>query len=198
MPGQLGNKRVTVKNARVVKVDTERNLLFLKGGVFMWWLLTIAVIGMACRFPGASDCRAYWRNLCRGVESIREFTPEELRERAWSDYHAVRAEMIRLSRELWSTWIPHDPLPEVAPGDDIGEHALVQRVLIDHAEPVLGLEHAGESSVAHAWTSSRGCAYRATPLISAIAITGALVLPLTSVGMMDASTTRRPPENQVA
>ena len=33
MPGQLGNKRVTVRNAEVVKVDTERNLLFLKGGV---------------------------------------------------------------------------------------------------------------------------------------------------------------------
>jgi large subunit ribosomal protein L3 len=33
MPGQTGNKRVTVKNATVVKVDTERNLLFLKGGV---------------------------------------------------------------------------------------------------------------------------------------------------------------------
>jgi large subunit ribosomal protein L3 len=33
MPGQLGNKRVTVKNAQVVKVDAERNLLFLKGGV---------------------------------------------------------------------------------------------------------------------------------------------------------------------
>ena len=33
MPGQMGNKRVTVKNAQVVKVDTERNLLFLKGGV---------------------------------------------------------------------------------------------------------------------------------------------------------------------
>ena len=33
MPGQLGNKNVTVKNAQVVKVDPERNLLFLKGGV---------------------------------------------------------------------------------------------------------------------------------------------------------------------
>lgn len=28
-----GNKRVTVKNVTVVKVDTDRNLLFLKGGV---------------------------------------------------------------------------------------------------------------------------------------------------------------------
>jgi len=33
MPGQTGNKRVTVKNAMVVKVDAERNLIFLKGGV---------------------------------------------------------------------------------------------------------------------------------------------------------------------
>ena len=33
MPGQMGDKRVTVKNVTVVKVDTDRNLLFLKGGV---------------------------------------------------------------------------------------------------------------------------------------------------------------------
>ncbi len=33
MPGQHGNRSVTVKNVRVVKVDPERNLLFLKGGV---------------------------------------------------------------------------------------------------------------------------------------------------------------------
>lgn len=33
MPGQTGNKRITVKNVTVVKVDSDRNLLFLKGGV---------------------------------------------------------------------------------------------------------------------------------------------------------------------
>ena len=33
MPGHMGDKRVTIKNAQVVKVDIERNLLFLKGGV---------------------------------------------------------------------------------------------------------------------------------------------------------------------
>jgi large subunit ribosomal protein L3 len=33
MPGQMGNKRVTIKNAKVVKVDADRNLLFLKGGI---------------------------------------------------------------------------------------------------------------------------------------------------------------------
>ncbi len=33
MPGQMGNKRIKVKNVKVVKVDLDRNLLFLKGGV---------------------------------------------------------------------------------------------------------------------------------------------------------------------
>jgi large subunit ribosomal protein L3 len=33
MPGQLGNKRVTMKNVEVVKIDPDRNLLFLRGGV---------------------------------------------------------------------------------------------------------------------------------------------------------------------
>jgi large subunit ribosomal protein L3 len=33
MPGQMGNRQVTVRNATVVKVDANRNLLFLKGGV---------------------------------------------------------------------------------------------------------------------------------------------------------------------
>lgn len=38
----------------------------------------IAIVGMACRFPGASDPETLWRNLTGGVESIRRFTREEL------------------------------------------------------------------------------------------------------------------------
>jgi large subunit ribosomal protein L3 len=33
LPGQMGNSRKTIRNIEVVKVDQERNLLFLKGGV---------------------------------------------------------------------------------------------------------------------------------------------------------------------
>jgi large subunit ribosomal protein L3 len=33
LPGQMGNVRRTIRNIQVVKVDPERNLLFLKGGV---------------------------------------------------------------------------------------------------------------------------------------------------------------------
>jgi acyl transferase domain-containing protein/acyl carrier protein len=40
--------------------------------------LDIAVIGMACRLPGADTVEAFWQNLRGGVESVSFFTPEEL------------------------------------------------------------------------------------------------------------------------
>ena len=58
-----------------------------------------------------------------------DLSPEELRERAWSAYHAVRAEMVRLARLAWPTWIPEEPLPEVSDGDAATEASLVRRVL---------------------------------------------------------------------
>jgi acyl transferase domain-containing protein len=38
----------------------------------------VAIIGMACRFPGAQSVADFWSNLCRGVESIRFFSEAEL------------------------------------------------------------------------------------------------------------------------
>ena len=38
----------------------------------------IAVIGMACRFPGARDPDGYWRNILDGVESIRDLSDADL------------------------------------------------------------------------------------------------------------------------
>jgi acyl transferase domain-containing protein/acyl-CoA synthetase (AMP-forming)/AMP-acid ligase II/acyl carrier protein len=38
----------------------------------------VAVIGMACRFPGAGDLNQFWRNLCAGVESTQFFSEEEV------------------------------------------------------------------------------------------------------------------------
>ncbi len=36
----------------------------------------IAIVGMACRFPGgANDAESYWRLLCEGVNAIRETLP---------------------------------------------------------------------------------------------------------------------------
>ncbi|MBF9132822.1 SDR family NAD(P)-dependent oxidoreductase [Plantactinospora sp. S1510] len=38
----------------------------------------IAVIGMAGRFPGASDVTEFWRNISGGIQSLTTFTEEEL------------------------------------------------------------------------------------------------------------------------
>jgi len=38
----------------------------------------IAIVGMAGRFPGADDVDTFWRNLCDGVESIRDLSEQEL------------------------------------------------------------------------------------------------------------------------
>ena len=40
----------------------------------------IAIVGLACRVPGAKNPAEFWRNLCNGVESITFFTDEELIE----------------------------------------------------------------------------------------------------------------------
>ncbi|MFC7613062.1 beta-ketoacyl synthase N-terminal-like domain-containing protein [Actinokineospora soli] len=38
----------------------------------------IAVVGLACRFPGAPDAAAFWWNLCAGVDSVHDHTDAEL------------------------------------------------------------------------------------------------------------------------
>lgn len=38
----------------------------------------IAIIGLACRVPGASNPMEFWQNLCNGVESIEEWNREEI------------------------------------------------------------------------------------------------------------------------
>jgi uncharacterized protein (DUF885 family) len=54
---------------------------------------------------------------------------QELLERARRDWAAVRAEMVRLAREQWSTWVPDQPLPDAAPGDEEAEGRIVRPVL---------------------------------------------------------------------
>ncbi|WP_326643404.1 SDR family NAD(P)-dependent oxidoreductase [Nonomuraea fuscirosea] len=46
----------------------------------------IAVVGLACRLPGAEDVPAFWRNLVGGVESVRFYTREEQEALGVPDY----------------------------------------------------------------------------------------------------------------
>ena len=54
-----------------------------------WAGTEIAIIGMAGRFPGASDVEAFWENVRGGREAVRFFSPEELQARG------VQEELIR-------------------------------------------------------------------------------------------------------
>ena len=38
----------------------------------------VAIVGIACRFPGAADHRTFWQNLCEGVESISALSDDDL------------------------------------------------------------------------------------------------------------------------
>lgn len=38
----------------------------------------VAIVGMACRFPGANSLQEYWDNLCLGKESLQRFDKEQL------------------------------------------------------------------------------------------------------------------------
>ena len=42
------------------------------------WNSDVAIIGLSCRFPGATTPEEYWKNLCRGIESITFFSDQEL------------------------------------------------------------------------------------------------------------------------
>ncbi|CAM2064004.1 SDR family NAD(P)-dependent oxidoreductase [Sulfidibacter corallicola] len=45
----------------------------------------IAIVGMAGRFPGATDVARFWRNLAEGIEAITFFSDEELLELGFSE-----------------------------------------------------------------------------------------------------------------
>jgi len=40
---------------------------------------SVAIVGMSARYPGARNVEEFWRNLSDGVESVRFYSPEELR-----------------------------------------------------------------------------------------------------------------------
>jgi len=40
--------------------------------------MDIAIIGLACRFPGASNAERFWDNLAAGVESVATFSDADL------------------------------------------------------------------------------------------------------------------------
>ncbi|MFG3242565.1 amino acid adenylation domain-containing protein [Streptomyces sp. NPDC048157] len=55
----------------------------------------VAIVGMACKLPGAPDVDTFWNNLREGVESITYFTDDELRAAGATDDELTDPDYVR-------------------------------------------------------------------------------------------------------
>ena len=55
----------------------------------------IAIIGMACRFPGAADCDEFWRNLRDGRESLTWLSDDDLARSGITPQEAASPQYVR-------------------------------------------------------------------------------------------------------
>ncbi len=62
--------------------------------------LEVAVVGMAGRFPGAASVEPFWRNLCAGVESIRDLSDDELRAAGVDEATLADPRLVRRAADL--------------------------------------------------------------------------------------------------
>jgi acyl transferase domain-containing protein/acyl carrier protein len=62
----------------------------------------IAVIGMACRFPGAASIEEFWENLRHGVDSVREVPPSRW---DWRTTYDPSGQSRSSSRSKWGGFV---------------------------------------------------------------------------------------------
>ncbi|EHC74515.1 LSU ribosomal protein L4p [Salmonella enterica subsp. enterica serovar Montevideo str. S5-403] len=82
MAGQMGNERVTVQSLDVVRVDAERNLLLVKGGV-----------------PGATGCEVVFRVQPRAQKTRAEVTGSG--KKPWRQKGTGRARSGSIKSPIW-------------------------------------------------------------------------------------------------
>ncbi|WPQ61784.1 SDR family NAD(P)-dependent oxidoreductase [Chitinophaga sancti] len=75
------------------------------------YLNDVAIIGMACRFPGASNYEQYWRNLISGISSVQEIPATRWR---WEDYQGNPLTEKNKSNSKWGGFI--DDVDRFDPG----------------------------------------------------------------------------------
>ncbi|MFD5425656.1 SDR family NAD(P)-dependent oxidoreductase [Streptomyces sp. NPDC127084] len=96
--------------------------------------LDVAVIGMACMFPGAPDLASFWANVLDGVDSVGEVPPER-----WDPaVHGPEASGASASR--WGGFlapVPFDPLRYGIPPASLGSIEPVQLLALEAARRAL-------------------------------------------------------------
>ncbi|SHM26382.1 type I polyketide synthase [Streptomyces yunnanensis] len=98
--------------------------------------LDIAVVGMACMFPGAPDLATYWANVVAGTDAVGEVPPER-----WDPelHYAPDADGARTASK-WGGFlpdIPFDPLRYGIPPSSLGSIEPVQLLALEAARRAL-------------------------------------------------------------
>ncbi|MFG2092171.1 SDR family NAD(P)-dependent oxidoreductase [Streptomyces sp. NPDC048612] len=76
--------------------------------------LDIAIVGMACCYPGAADAARYWSNVVTGVDSVTEVPAERWDAAIYHDPDPARAGERTPSR--WGGFLPDVPFDALAHG----------------------------------------------------------------------------------
>ncbi|MFI0902775.1 SDR family NAD(P)-dependent oxidoreductase [Streptomyces sioyaensis] len=76
--------------------------------------LDIAIVGMACCFPGAADAARYWSHVVHGVDSVTEVPAERWDAATYHDPDPARAGERTPSR--WGGFLPPVPFDALAHG----------------------------------------------------------------------------------
>ncbi|WP_405804197.1 SDR family NAD(P)-dependent oxidoreductase [Streptomyces sp. NBC_00210] len=108
--------------------------------------LDIAVVGMACRYPGADDLAGYWSNIVAGTDSVTEVPADRWDTAAYHDPDPARAGERTPSR--WGGFLPPAPFDALAHGiapASLGSIEPVQLLALDIAARALAdAGYAGE------------------------------------------------------
>ena len=104
---------------------------------------SFAIIGMSGSFPGAADLDQLWDNLCRGVESIRRLTDDELLAAGVSPETLASGRYVKAASEVANVDLFDAEFFGLSPRE---AEALdpQQRLFLEHAWQAL--EHAGYDS----------------------------------------------------
>ena len=105
----------------------------------------VAIIGLGCRFPGASNPEAFWQLLSQGVDAIREIPDERWKNAPVGDYHNPEGPGKLQTR--WGGFLDHVDLFDpyffgISPREAISMDPQ-QRLILEVAWEAL--EHAGQA-----------------------------------------------------
>lgn len=103
--------------------------------------LNVAIVGMACIFPGAKNIEEYWRNIILGTDAVTEVPDERWNKALYYDPASTAADM---SHSKWGGFIPKidfDPLEYGIPPQSLA--AIEPTQLLSLMVARQAMEHAG-------------------------------------------------------